>query len=228
MKLCSPSGVWPAKSVANQLTMTARTTTMPQSDSQIRCGITRMSRNEHRQAGALQVVRELESDGMRPWRGTAKPDARAARQARPGCGIAARGRRAAAPPRRTRRPGAHRRRVVRGVCLLHHRASIGGWPRPARGEILARGCNRWVSRGDGTARVGAARGARIRSRPSAARPRAPAQRPSRPPAARRRRCVASAAWPRPPRRRPRCPTSRSIRATAAATPARSGICRRER
>ena len=34
----------PAKSVANQLPMVAKKTTMPHSDSQIRCGITRMSR----------------------------------------------------------------------------------------------------------------------------------------------------------------------------------------
>ena len=69
MKLCSPRGVWPAKSVANQLTMTAKKTTIPQSASQIRWGITRISRNEHREAVALQVVGERQPDGVRPWRG---------------------------------------------------------------------------------------------------------------------------------------------------------------
>ena len=58
MKLCRPIGVVPANSVANQLMITAKNTTMPHSDSQIRCGITRISTHEHRQAVALQVVGE--------------------------------------------------------------------------------------------------------------------------------------------------------------------------
>ena len=64
MKLCSPSGVWPAKSVANQLTMTAKNTTMPQSVSQIRWGMTRIRRNDDREAVARQVVGERELDGV--------------------------------------------------------------------------------------------------------------------------------------------------------------------
>ena len=65
MKLCSPSGVVPANSVANQLTMTAKNTAMPHRDSQMRWGMTRIRRKATVSRFRSQVVRERQADRVR-------------------------------------------------------------------------------------------------------------------------------------------------------------------
>ena len=208
MKLCSPSGVWPAKSVANQLTMTAKKTTMPHSDSQIRWGITRIRRNEHREAVALQVVAHREPDGVVHGGGTIGPDA-ARGQARTARGTRRGGARAPAPPRDAT-PGARRRRVM-WWSVLHHMHRPEGSPPGVCIESVPRRAqarNRPGCLARNRSSLGARQPAWIRSRPV----RSDARRPEEPPI----RTRTSRARPAPDR--PRRPGRPARRGRSAALP----------